>query len=29
MEKLAIAYNTDAPGFLKAIESFGEVKNVF
>jgi shikimate dehydrogenase len=23
-----IAYNTDAPGFLKAIESFGEVKNV-
>ncbi|MFY4805301.1 shikimate dehydrogenase [Aliarcobacter butzleri] len=22
------AYNTDAPGFLKAIESFGEVKNV-
>lgn len=23
-----IAYNTDAPGFLKAIESFGDVKNV-
>ena len=23
-----IAYNTDAPGFLNAIESFGEVKNV-
>ena len=23
-----IAYNTDAPGFLKAIESFGKVKNV-
>jgi shikimate dehydrogenase len=23
-----IAYNTDAPGFLKAIESFGEVKNI-
>lgn len=23
-----IAYNTDAPGFLKAIESFGEVKSV-
>ncbi len=23
-----IAYNTDAPGFLKAIESFGVVKNV-
>lgn len=23
-----IAYNTDAPGFLKAIESFGNVKNV-
>ncbi|NCB13969.1 MAG: shikimate dehydrogenase [Erysipelotrichia bacterium] len=23
-----IAYNTDAPGFLKAIESFGTVKNV-
>lgn len=23
-----IAYNTDAPGFLKAIESFGSVKNV-
>ena len=23
-----IAYNTDAPGFLKAIESFGEVNNV-
>ena len=23
-----VAYNTDAPGFLKAIESFGEVKNV-
>ena len=23
-----IAYNTDAPGFLKAIESFGEVKKV-
>lgn len=23
-----IAYNTDAPGFLKAIESFGEIKNV-
>ncbi|WP_368030230.1 shikimate dehydrogenase [Arcobacter sp. s6] len=23
-----IAYNTDAPGFLKAIESFGAVKNV-
>ena len=22
------AYNTDAPGFLKAIESFGEIKNV-
>ena len=23
-----IAYNTDAPGFLKAIESFGTIKNV-
>lgn len=23
-----IAYNTDAPGFLKAIESFGEIKSV-
>jgi len=23
-----VAYNTDAPGFLKAIESFGKVKNV-
>ena len=23
-----VAYNTDAPGFLKAIESFGDVKNV-
>ena len=23
-----VAYNTDAPGFLKAIESFGAVKNV-
>lgn len=23
-----IAYNTDAPGFIKAIESFGEIKNV-
>ena len=23
-----IAYNTDAPGFLKAIESFGEIKKV-
>ena len=23
-----IAYNTDAPGFLKAIESFGEIKTV-
>mgnify|MGYP003420662715 FL=1 len=23
-----VAYNTDAPGFLKAIESFGEIKNV-
>lgn len=23
-----IAYNTDAPGFLKAIESFGEIQNV-
>ena len=23
-----VAYNTDAPGFLKAIESFGTVKNV-
>ncbi|WP_198304525.1 shikimate dehydrogenase [Arcobacter vandammei] len=23
-----IAYNTDAPGFLKAIESFGNIKNV-
>ena len=23
-----VAYNTDAPGFIKAIESFGEVKNV-
>ena len=23
-----IAYNTDAPGFLKAIESFGSIKNV-
>ncbi|MBP7770088.1 MAG: shikimate dehydrogenase [Aliarcobacter sp.] len=27
-DKKVIAYNTDAPGFLKAIESFGEVKNV-
>ena len=24
-----IAYNTDAPGFLKAIESFGKVKMYF
>ena len=23
-----VAYNTDAPGFIKAIESFGDVKNV-
>ena len=23
-----VAYNTDAPGFLKAIESFGKIKNV-
>ena len=23
-----VAYNTDAPGFLKAIESFGTIKNV-
>ena len=23
-----VAYNTDAPGFLKAIESFGEIKSV-
>ncbi len=27
-DEKVIAYNTDAPGFLKAIESFGTIKNV-
>lgn len=27
-EQKVVAYNTDAPGFLKAIESFGEIDNV-